>query len=59
MMAVVVNLNLFKKRKERAGKEAEAARNRAAFGRPKAEKKLAKAKRMLEAKQLEDHKRED
>jgi Domain of unknown function (DUF4169) len=59
MMATVVNLNQFRKRKERADKEAEAARNRAAFGRPKSEKKLTKAQQKLETKQLEDHKRED
>ncbi len=59
MMATVANLSQFRKRKERADREAEAARNRAAFGRPKSEKKLTKAKRELQTRQLEDHKRED
>ena len=59
MMATVVNLNQFRKSKERAEKETDAARNRAAFGRPKSEKTLTKAKQKLQAKRLEDHKRED
>ncbi len=58
-MATVVNLNQFRKRKERAEKDAQAAANRAGFGRPKSEKKLTKANEKLKSKQLEDHKRGD
>ncbi len=57
MMAEFVNLRNFRKRKERAGKETMAQVNRAAFGRTKSEKELSKAKRALEKKQLDEHKR--
>jgi hypothetical protein len=59
MMAEVVNLRGFRKRKERAEKETAAQVNRAAFGRTKSEKELSKAKRALEQKALDKHKRED
>jgi hypothetical protein len=59
MMAEVINLRNFRKRKEREEKEAVAQVNRAAFGRTKSEKDLSKAKRELEKKQLDKHKRED
>ena len=59
MMAEVVNLRSFRKRKERAKKETAAQVNRAAFGRTKSEKQLNKAKRALEQKALDNHKRED
>ncbi|MDP1702147.1 MAG: DUF4169 family protein [Aestuariivirga sp.] len=59
MMAKVVNLRSFRKRKERAEKETAAQVNRAAFGRTKSEKQLNKAKRALEQKVLDKHKRED
>ena len=59
MMAEVVNLRGFRKRKERAKKETDAQVNRAAFGRTKSEKELSKAKRVLEQKALDKHKRED
>ena len=59
MMAEVVNLRGFRKRKERAEKETAAQVNRAAFGRTKSEKELSKAKLALEQKTLDKHKRED
>jgi hypothetical protein len=59
MMAEVVNLRGFRKRKERAEKETAAQVNRAAFGRTKSEKELIKAKRALEQKALDKHKHED
>ena len=59
MRAEVVNLRNFRKRKERAEKETVAEVNRAAFGRTKSEKELNKAKRTLEQKLLDEHKRED
>ena len=58
-MAEVVNLRGFRKRKERAEKETAAQVNRAAFGRTKSEKELNKARRALEKKALDKHKRED
>ena len=59
MMAEVVNLRSIRKRKEHAEKETAAQVNRAAFGRTKSEKELSKAKRKLEEKALDKHKRED
>ena len=59
MMAEVINLRSFRKRKEREEKEAVAQVNRAAFGRTKTEKELNKAKLALEKKQLDKHKRDD
>ncbi len=58
-MAEVVNLRNFRKRKEREEKHAAAQVNRAVFGRTKSEKELTKAKRALEKKKLDRHKRED
>jgi hypothetical protein len=59
MMAEIVNLRSFRKQKKRAEKETVAQVNRTAFGRTKSEKQLSKAKRALEKKQLDKHKRED
>jgi hypothetical protein len=59
MMAEVVNLRSFRKQKKRAEKETVAQVNRTAFGCTKSEKQLNKAKRALEKKQLDKHKRED
>ena len=59
MMAEVVNLRGFRKRKERTEKETAAQVNRAAFGRTKSEKELSNAKLALEQKTLDKHKRED
>ncbi len=56
-MADIVNLRMVRKRKERAAGEAEAARNRAAHGRTKAEKTqsetlLAQSERRLDGNSL-------
>jgi hypothetical protein len=58
MMAEVVNLRSFRKRKAREDKEISTQVNRAAFGRTKSEKELSKAKRALEQKALDKHKRD-
>ena len=59
MMAEVVNLRSFRKRKTLKEKETAAQVNRAAFGRTKSEKQLSKAKRALEQKALDKHKRDE
>lgn len=59
MMAEVVNLRNFRKRKEREQKEVAAQLNRSAYGRTKSEKELSKARLALEKKTLDEHKRED
>jgi hypothetical protein len=58
-MAEVINLNRARKARDKARAGAEAQRNRAAFGRTKAEKKAeaeqaAKAQRDLDAKKIEE-----
>ena len=58
-MAEIVNLRQARKAKARASKEAEAATNRAKFGRPKAEKQVEAAKKSIEGKRLDGHKREE
>ncbi len=58
-MATIVNLRQFRKRKEREEKEEAAAVNRAAFGRPKAEKELTEAVKDLDKRRLDDHQRDD
>lgn len=55
MSAEVVNLRRARKAKTRADAEAKAARNRAAFGRTKAEKTLKQAQDALAASRLEGH----
>ena len=58
-MSNTVNLNRFRKRKARAGKEQRAAENRAKFGRTKVEKNRdAKEKYNLE-RRLDAHERDD
>jgi hypothetical protein len=49
----IVNLRRARKQKNRELKQAEAARNRAAFGRSKAEKRLVESERALAAASLE------
>ena len=49
----VVSLNKARKARAKAADKAQAAENRVAFGRTKAEKKQAKAARQFEAKRLE------
>ena len=58
MMAEIVNLRQARKAKARAGKEADAAANRAKFGRTKAEKQAEAAKAALADKALDGHKRD-
>ena len=59
MTAEVVNLRSVRKRKAREKKEVAAKVNRAAYGRTKSEKELTKAKRALQKKLLDEHKRDD
>jgi len=58
-MAEIVNLRQARKRKARSDKEARAAENRVAFGRTKAEKRLAKAEQDLADRRVEAHRRDD
>ena len=57
-MAELVNLRRARKARQRAGKEAQAAENRARFGRPKAEKRLEAARAEKERRDLEGKRRE-
>ena len=52
------NLNRARKAKAKADEKAKAARNRVAFGRSKAEKDLAEARRDKAARALDARKRE-
>jgi hypothetical protein len=54
-MAKVVNLNRFRKDKERIEKAARAAENRAAHGRTKADKTLVKAREDKSKDMLDQH----
>lgn len=54
-MTEIVNLRLARKARARSEKEADAAKNRAKFGMPKAQRKLARARDELDEKQLEGH----
>ena len=58
-MAEVVNLRLARKARARAAKEADAAANRAAFGRSKTEKSVAKIDAARAARLLDGAKRDD
>jgi hypothetical protein len=53
-----VNLNRFRKARAKADDKARAAENRAAFGRTRAEKALAEARREKAARALDAKKRE-
>lgn len=57
-MADPVNLNRFRKAKARADDKAKAVENRVAFGRTKAEKSLADARRDKAARELDARKRD-
>lgn len=52
-MADVVNLNRFRKARARADDKKQAAENRIAFGRTKAEKQQAEAARKMEQRALD------
>lgn len=55
MPADIVNLRSARKEKARAGRKAEAAANRAKFGRTRAEKDAAATEAEREASRLEGH----
>jgi hypothetical protein len=54
-MGAIINLRRARKQKTRAGSEAEAASNRATFGRSRAEREAAIKLRDLEATRLGGH----
>lgn len=58
-MNQVINLRRARKHRERAEKDAQAAANRAAFGRTKAEKKKTKQEADAMQRTLEGHKLND
>ena len=58
MSAEIINLRQAKKARARAAKEADAAANRAKFGRTKAERQMSSAESDLEARRLDAHKRD-
>jgi hypothetical protein len=58
MTAEIVNLRRARKQKARAGKEREAAANRIAFGRTRAEKAATVAERERSERAIESHRRE-
>jgi hypothetical protein len=58
-MAEIVNLNRFRKAKTRADEKRQAAENRVAFGRTKAEKVADKAERERAARALDGVKRDE
>ena len=54
-MAEIVHLRRARKAKARSEAEAQAAQNRIAFGRTKAERKLTEAEKALQTARLEGH----
>jgi len=58
-MADIVSLRLHRKRRDRAKRGADAAENRASFGRTREERELSQRKRAREAEKLDSHKREE
>ena len=58
-MAEIINLRQARKAKARVGKEADAAANRAKYGRTKAEKQLEATKTSIESKRLDGHRRDE
>lgn len=57
-MAEIVNLNRFRKAKDKATKKVEADANAVKFGRTKAEKRLEEAQKALEDQRLDAHERD-
>jgi hypothetical protein len=55
-MSEIINLNKARKARAKAAGKAQAARNRVAFGRPKAETALEKARREKAARALDGKK---
>ncbi|MBY6134564.1 DUF4169 family protein [Leisingera sp. XS_AS12] len=58
-MGKPVNLNRYRKTKARAEKKARADQNAVEFGRSKAEKDLAKARKAQDVRRLDGHKRDE
>ena len=58
-MAEIVNLRQARKRKAKAGREEQAAENRAKFGKSKADKRTESATKKRDEKLLDGHKRSD
>lgn len=58
-MGEIVNLRRARKARDRASAEAQAAQNRIAFGRTKAERKLSDAEKTLAERRLEGHRLAD
>ncbi len=58
-MAEIINLRQARKAKKRAEKEAEAAENRAKFGRLREERSQSEAAKDLLDRKLDAHRRED
>lgn len=59
MTADIVNLRRARKARARAGKEAEAAANRAKFGRTKAGRERDAISERIDARRLDGHKRSE
>ena len=57
-MTEIVNLNRARKAKSRAAAQVQAAQNRVAFGRPKAERATSRAEKDKTEASLDGHKRE-
>jgi uncharacterized protein DUF4169 len=57
-MAEIINLRQARKRKARTDKEVRAAENRVAYGRTKEERSLTDARKDLDEKRLEAHRRD-
>lgn len=58
-MAEIVNLNRARKDRAKAEDRARAAANRAAHGRTRAEKDIARLERQRADRHVDDHRRED
>ncbi|GEP08373.1 DUF4169 family protein [Methylobacterium gnaphalii] len=54
-MAEIINLNQFRKARDKAEKQARAAENRIVFGRSKKAKTLAEKEAAIESERLEGH----
>ncbi|NBR91130.1 MAG: DUF4169 family protein [Rhodobacteraceae bacterium] len=57
-MAEIVNLNRFRKAKDKASQKAEADANAVKFGRTKAEKRLEEAQKAQADQRLDGHERD-
>jgi hypothetical protein len=59
LMAEIVNLRRARKERDRAASEKQAANNRVAFGVSKKDKRAEAARRVLEERRLDEHRREN